>query len=197
MAESNSDEKKPAANKGDNNDVKVVMFADTRKRLRKCVKFVRQHIHFIRTFSVLFAVSLCSGLVRNSYTFTGYVPKVCLCRIDIFGICFSFPEDKSLNLIDITITYGPILDTSSTGASFLIATILTTPLTLATWRRRRILMTPPHLPSTSAWESLVKCWAEMKTDTPASIASQRFQSQVWSRAVSTSARYAGEAQTLR
>ena len=97
----------------------------------------------------------------------------------------------------ITITYGSILDTSSTGASFLIATILTTPLTLATWRRRRILMTPPHLPSTSAWESLVKCWAEMKTDTPASIASQRFQSQVWSRAVSTSARYAGEAQTLR
>ena len=109
---------------------------------------------------------------------------------------FSFPENKSLNLIDITITYGPILN-SSTGASFLIATILTTPLTLATWRRRRILMTPPHLPSTSAWESLVKCWAEMKTDTPASIASQRFQSQVWSRAVSTSARYAGEAQTLR
>ena len=100
-------------------------------------------------------------------------------------------------VIDITITYGPILDTSSTGASFLIATILTTPLTLATWRRGRILMTPPHLPSTSAWESLVKCWAEMKTDTPASIASQRFQSQVWSRAVSTSARYAGEAQTLR
>ena len=130
-----------------------------------------------------------------------YIYRLCakgmlMSRIDIFGI-FSFPEDKSLNLIDITITYGPILDTSSTGASFLIATILTTPLTLATWRRRRILMTPPHLPSTSAWESLVKCWAEMKTDTPASIASQRFQSQVWSRAVSTSARYAGEAQTLR
>ena len=104
MAESNSNEKKPAANKGDN-DVKVVMFADTKKRLRKCGKFVREHIHLIRTFSVLFAVSLCSGLVRNSYTFTGYVPKVC--RIDIFGIFFHF--QKSLNLIDITITYGPIL----------------------------------------------------------------------------------------